>query len=45
MNEMKAIAFLVGFVASVCTIWMFLEDCFKKFRLRKRVNKMKLSKK
>lgn len=45
MNEMKTVAFVLGLVASVCTIWMFVEDRFRKFRLRKRGKKMGLNRK
>ena len=41
MNEVKAIAFVLGFIASVCTIWLFVEDRLRKFR-RVREKKMRL---
>ena len=40
MNALIAIAGALGFVASICTVWMFVEDRIEKFRLRKRRKKM-----
>lgn len=40
MNEVMAFASVLGFVASICTVWMFVEEQIMKFRLRKRRKKM-----
>ena len=45
MNEVKTIAFVLGFIASVCTIWLFFEDRFRKLRLKMRRKKMRLKRK
>ena len=40
MDGMETIAFVLGFIASICTIWLFVEDRFRKFRLTLRRKKM-----
>ena len=41
VDGMETVAFVLGFVASVCTIWLFVEDRFRKFRLKLRRKKMR----
>ena len=44
MDGMEAVAFALGFIASICTILMFAEDRFRKFRLKLRRKKMRSGK-
>ncbi len=44
MDGMEAIAFALGFIASICTVFMFAEDRFRKFRLKLRRKKMRSGK-
>ena len=41
MDRLLTIVGVLSFIASVCTIWMFVEDRFRKFRLKMRRKKMK----
>ena len=41
MDGMESVAFALGFIASICTILMFAEDRFRKFRLKLRRKKMR----
>ena len=40
MDGMETVAFVLGLIASVCTILLFVEECFRKFRLKMRRKKM-----